>query len=473
MNHRWNYVSINDLAKEVSREIEVDGSKSYKLLGIRWYNKGLFLKDEKNGHQIQATRLYQVRKGDFIYNRLFAWRGSFAMVPEEYDGYYVSGEFPCFIIGDKLDPNYLCLFFAQENVWSEVHYRSSGLSSLSRFRLKVEQFLQMKIPVPSLNEQKLIVKQIGELTTRQERIMTLKGEVSTMCSMFRQGVLAKAFRGELTQRDPNDEPAEKLLERIRQERKRRWEDELRAKGKDLSKHKYQEPEPLNTEGLQELPEGWVWRRLTEIIEDVKHYNPSQNPQKPFRYVDISSIDNQIIVDHKTYLGVDAPSRARKPIRTGDVLFSTVRTNLRNVAVVPPELDEEICSTGFCVIRCIRERAEPEYVFYYMLTDHFTNTISSMGRGGHYPAVREKDVLAQLIPLPSLTEQRRIVARCKDLFSYVGQTETTVEMTRASGNMLEQAILAKAFKGELVPQDPNDEPTSVLMEKIRTEGGIKS
>jgi type I restriction enzyme S subunit len=139
-------------------------------------------------------------------------------------------------------------------------------------------------------------------------------------------------------------------------------------------------------------------------------DPRRNPNKPFLYVDISSIDRglKVITSAPEILGADAPSRARKEICEGDVLVSTVRPNLNAVAVVPPGLNGQIASTGFCVLRPNREAIVGKYLFYFTTTPDFISILSSRVRGAHYPAVSDGDVKEIELPLPVLSEQRRIV-----------------------------------------------------------------
>jgi type I restriction enzyme S subunit len=139
-------------------------------------------------------------------------------------------------------------------------------------------------------------------------------------------------------------------------------------------------------------------------------DPRNIPDKSFMYVDISAIDRDLKVINSApeILGADAPSRARKEIRKGDILVSTVRPNLNTVALVPPELDGHIASTGFCVLRPNRAVTEGQYLFYFTTTPYFIGRLTGKVRGAHYPAVSDSDVKAVKISLPPISEQRRIV-----------------------------------------------------------------
>jgi type I restriction enzyme S subunit len=139
-------------------------------------------------------------------------------------------------------------------------------------------------------------------------------------------------------------------------------------------------------------------------------DPRRNPGTSFFYVDISAIDRtlKVVTSAPEIVGSDAPSRARKEIRKGDVLVSTVRPNLNTVAIVPQELDGQIASTGFCILRPNRSVIEGKYLFYFTITSDFICLLSSKVRGAHYPAVSDGDVKEIELQLPQLSEQRRIV-----------------------------------------------------------------
>lgn len=148
------------------------------------------------------------------------------------------------------------------------------------------------------------------------------------------------------------------------------------------------------------------RRLTA---PVAPWNPRSAPETTFRYVDIAAIDRRT----KTLLAVPtlritaAPARARQILRTDDVLISTVRPNLNAVARVPPEYDGAIGSTGFCVLRAIRDRLDARYLLHWVRSNSFVAEMTRRATGANYPAVSDAVVKDSQIPLPSLAEQRRI------------------------------------------------------------------
>lgn len=151
-------------------------------------------------------------------------------------------------------------------------------------------------------------------------------------------------------------------------------------------------------------------KLRDIVEvNTGTKNPSRWPDIPFKYVDVSAVDNveKKINGVRTLIGSEAPSRARKVICADDILVSTVRPNLNAVAKVSTELDGQIASTGFCVLRA-EKQVLPEYLFFFVRSPRFILNLSSLVAGAMYPAVTDKQVMDQFIPLPSVPEQRRIV-----------------------------------------------------------------
>ena len=151
--------------------------------------------------------------------------------------------------------------------------------------------------------------------------------------------------------------------------------------------------------------------LRDVVEkSTGSHNPTVKPDDTFAYVDVSAIDNEqkVIAGARQLLGAEAPSRARKLLRSHDVLVSTVRPNLNAVAVVPPELDGQVGSTGFCVLRAVPDKALPAFLFYFVRSRRFVDSLSGLVAGALYPAVTDSQVLAQELPLLSLSEQQRIV-----------------------------------------------------------------
>ena len=142
------------------------------------------------------------------------------------------------------------------------------------------------------------------------------------------------------------------------------------------------------------------------------WNPgTAAPDQAFRYIDLSSVDRELkrITGAETILCSGAPSRARQLVKAGDVLVSTVRPNLNGVAIVPAELDGATASTGFTVLRALKDQIDPSYLFHWVKNPLFIDDMVRKATGASYPAVSDRVVRESLIPLPEIAEQRRIAA----------------------------------------------------------------
>ncbi|HUX41755.1 MAG TPA: restriction endonuclease subunit S [Rectinemataceae bacterium] len=157
---------------------------------------------------------------------------------------------------------------------------------------------------------------------------------------------------------------------------------------------------------------WPRASIGDLVERVSNWSPSRDlPNGVFPYIDIGRIDSQ----NKTLTGsiliasTDAPSRARQLVKAGDILVSTVRPNLNAVAIVKEDQQYQTASTGFCVLRADIGYLYNRFLFHWLLTSGFIGEMVAQATGASYPAVTDGIIKAARIPLPPLSEQRRIAA----------------------------------------------------------------
>lgn len=205
----------------------------------------------------------------------------------------------------------------------------------------------------------------------------------------------------------------------------------------------------------DLPDGWRWARIGEVCDEhVEIRDPRLEPDKPFHYVDITGVDNvaKRIISAKVMPGKDAPSRARQVIRAGDVLVSSTRPNLNAVAQVPATLDNEVCSTGFCVLRGKGE-LDRDYLFGFVQTSEFVENLTALVRGALYPAVTGRQVRSQYIPLPALSEQKRIAGILNEQMAAVERARAAAEAQLEAAKALPAAYLRAIFTSPEAQQWP--------------------
>ena len=297
---------------------------------------------------------------------------------------------------------------------------------------------------------------------------------------LREKVLDLAIRGKLVSQDPNDEPASVLLERIH-EQKLQMVREGKLKAKDVKDDTiifkgddncyYEKYSDGSVKNIQDeipfdLPAGWSWARGKNCFQEMKTRKPNG---EEFVYIDIDAIDNKknTITNAKVLKVKDAPSRACRYVKCGSVLFSLVRPYLKNIAFVEEKYASSIASSGFFV--CTSTGVlYPRYSFYLMISPYVVNGINQFMKGDNSPSVSKSDIENWLYPIPPYNEQKQIVDCLNKTLAIIQNIHDTENELQGEITSIKSKILELAIQGKLVPQDENDEPASVLLERIRAE-----
>jgi len=169
---RWPAVKLGHVLEPAQRPEVVDATREYRLLGVRLESRGPFLREIKTGAETSAKTLFRVRAGDFIYSRLFAWRGAFGVIPPQLDGCCVSNEFPIFVPRDgRVDPQYLKYWFRLPTVLERIAADCTGSTPLTRNRYKEHFFLDLEMPLPPIEGQRRVVEKLNRLASGSARIV--------------------------------------------------------------------------------------------------------------------------------------------------------------------------------------------------------------------------------------------------------------------------------------------------------------
>ncbi|MEJ7745479.1 MAG: hypothetical protein WKF61_01750 [Luteimonas sp.] len=216
--------------------------------------------------------------------------------------------------------------------------------------------------------------------------------------------------------------------------------------------------PAVAEEGEKVPLGDVTETRVEQTGPQRH---------EFTYVDIGSIDRDTkrIVDPKVLQASNAPSRAKQFLKAGDVLVSMTRPNLNAVALVPPNLDGAIASTGFHVLRA--REAEPAFLFYAVQSREFIDAMCLKVQGALYPAVRPRDISSFCIPLSSLLQQRRIVAEIEKQLTRLEAGVVALRRVQANLKRYRAAVRKAACEGRLVPTEAELAKARNRKEKFET------
>lgn len=352
-------------------------------------------------------------------------------------------------------------------------------------KLSLERFRQIPLPLPPLAEQYRIVSKLESLLARSRRAKKALDAIPTLLERFRQSVLAAAFRGGLTAdwrvKHADIEPASKLLERIRAERRRRWEEaeleKMRAKGKapkdDSWRGKYEEPAPIDFGPLPPLPEKWCWASVDDLLPATEPIcygvvQPGSETEGGIPLVRVCDlVDGTVEIEQlRTISAAVDEEYARSRLNGGEVLVSVVGT-IGRVAIAPPE------TRGANIARAIARLSftssvPVDWAAAWLSAPYMQDRLNRDAREVARKTLNLSTLQRAPVPLAPLAEMSRIATSILRSIESARRLETAYKAIQETSDTLEPALLAKAFRGELVPQDPNDEPASVLLERIRAE-----
>ena len=195
-----------------------------------------------------------------------------------------------------------------------------------------------------------------------------------------------------------------------------------------------------------VPESWEVSPLGALCERTDTVDPRREGNRIIEYVDVSAVSREFLTIEGTTRWTlrEAPGRARKRILEGDVIFATVRPTLLRAAYVPAALNDQVCSTAFCVLRRNSERMIDKFLYYLVQRAQFIRQLAGIEHGASYPAVTDRIVKEQLVPVPSLEEQRRIVT----ILDTIDRKIDLHRKKRAVLDDLFKALLHKLMTGEI-------------------------
>ncbi|HEY1691716.1 MAG TPA: hypothetical protein VGG39_06125 [Polyangiaceae bacterium] len=364
---------------------------------------------------------------------------------------------------------------------------SSAAAGININNLRADHIGAIQIRVPPAGAQRRIVAKLESLQSRSRRAREVLDAVPPLLEKLRQSILAAAFRGDLTKdwraKHKDVEPASELLKRLRVERRRKWEENelarMKAKGKvpgnDRWKGKYEEPEGVDATGLPELPEGWCWASVDEV--SVLQLGQQRAPihaaaEKAYPYVRAANItwDGLDLSDMKE---MGFPDRDRYLLEDGDVLLSEASgspTEVGKPAIWRSEIPGCCYQKTLLRVRPVSRDASSEWLHLGFLADALLGRFAKMAPGVGILHLTADRMLRWPVALAPSAEQEMIIAVVQAGVRRLRRLEGMTETATAALSTAERAVLAKAFRGELVPQDPSDERTDGMLEGVRENPG---
>lgn len=379
MKHNWKKIKLQHiLTKSLLLEKPMP-AKNYNQVGIQLWGKGAYARESIDGANTGYKFFNRLTSGDVVVNKIWARNGATSVVPDEFDGYYVSTEFPVFHLDKKvIDPKWMLFATQQKWFWDACNEQSYGTSGKNR--IKPERFLEIEIPLPSLSEQKIIISGIEEIQSRLEEINLLRAEQSKDISNF-----------------------------------------LFSKYTDLIE---------NSEWLLMKDVAPIVRRPI-VLEDEGLY-----PELGIRCFGKGTF-------HKPALtGTEVATKKIFQIKKGDLVFSNVFAWEGGIAVAKEEDNDRYGSHRFISCVTDKEKALAEFLCYHFLSPKGLENINacSPGGAGRNKTLGLDKLMKILVPIPSIELQREFVElleKTNAIKEHHKQTEQ--ELTELMPSLLDKAF----------------------------------
>ena len=436
----------------------------------------------------QVKRGYTAfRSGDIITAKITPCmeNGKTMLVPEVPGGIcFGSTEFHVVRPNEGINGKWLELYLLRQDTRREAQLKMAG--AVGQMRVPASFLQSLQVPVPPRCEQSRVAQAVEELSLDLATGVTALERCRVKLYRYRASVLKAAVEGDLTADwrsvHPDADPASTLLQRILAERREHWEQEqLRTyteKGKTPPKNwkaKYKEPVAPDLADLPSLPAGWEWATVDQIAAPenraltdgpfgsnlkTAHYTTS-GP----RVIRLQNIGDGVFVDAEAHISEERFEALRKyEVKAGDLVFAALGNNLPRACVIPD-------GVGLAIVKADCVRFRPSALVSRACICSFVNADPTRQRakrlihGVGRPRLNLRSLRSVAVPVPPPEEQHEIADRIGDHLAAVHEVEATLADKLSSATRLRQSILHRAFTGNLLPQDPNDEPASDLIGRI--------
>ena len=407
-----------------------DPNGSIRLLQLADIGDGVFLDKSHrfiNEHKFDQLQCTEVLEGDVLVARMPDPLGRSCLAPRLRQRCITVVDVAIVRLGHQsVQPAWLMHFLNAPKVRQEIEVQSSGTT---RRRISRSNLAQVQLPVAPLNEQKRIADKLDAILARVDACRERLDRVPTILKRFRQAVLAAATSGHLTEEWRGDQTLDD------------WQN---VSVEEIASEVFDGPFGSNLKSKDYSAAGVRVVRL----ENIGWLN--------------------FIADKETFIPQEKYEVLRKhTLRAKDVLFSSFIAEEVRVCLLPDGLSEQAINKADCF--CVRTDPNvclPEFLALRLACRSTFLALEQEVHGATRPRINLRQLKEFTFELPPLSEQREIVRCVEALFTYADRLEARYSAARAQVERLTPALLAKALCGELVPQDPSDEPASVLLERIR-------
>ncbi|HLV47164.1 MAG TPA: restriction endonuclease subunit S [Flavobacterium sp.] len=434
-------IRLGDFLIRSKIPVDIEDNKKYKRVTIRTKHQGVSVRDFEIGSKIGTKKQFILKAGQFVLSKIDAMYGAFGIAPDEVDGAIITGNFWAY----DYDKNIVSIEWFNHFTNSPDFYdlcRRASTGITHRKYLDEDFFLSYEVNLPDLNEQENLVVSIDSI---REKISSLENELThqlTLLENLNQAILQEAVQGKLVKQDPKDEPASELLQRIKAEKATLRQ--AQGKGK-----KEKPLPPIKPEEIPfEIPENWVWCRLGEICEIKRGKGPKYSEmgvskmlnQKCIRWYEVD-LQYCKSIDEEWFNSISDDFI----VKENDVLVnSTGDGTIGRSAIAHKDVDGYVYDSHILKITSIISQM---FICYYINSNYGQEQVNK-SKGATSTKQHELGVnkLSNFtIPLPPLSEQKRIVAEIEKQFAKTKQLKEHIIANQQATEQLLKALLHQAFE----------------------------
>lgn len=443
---------IEEFLIRIKRPIEIIPTRDYKLVTIKMNHKGVVLRGEKKGALIKS-KMYEVKKGDFILSGIDSRNGAFGIVPEELDGAIVTNDFWYFKIDENIISKRLFLELTSTTWFDEICKRGSD-GTTQRIRLQKDKFFIQKIFLPKEFEQENLLQKLLSFKEKQTKLASEINQQKSLLNQLKQSILQEAIQGKLTRewREENPElitgknSAVALLKHIKVEKAQRKKEKKDKKEKSL-------PHITLDEIPFELPKEWVWCRLGDILNLLSDYHANGSYKILKKNVELYDEPNFAIMLRTTnfhkknrikykYISEHAYNfLSKSKVYPGDIIMNKIADPGRVFYV--EDLDKPMSLAMNLFLIRINDLCNNKFLYNYLNLSY--KYIYSFTGGATTKTITKDAVKELLFPLPSILEQKTIVEKIEALMEKCSAMEQQITQSESYAEMLMQAVLKEAFE----------------------------
>ncbi|MBS1684408.1 MAG: restriction endonuclease subunit S [Bacteroidetes bacterium] len=443
----WRKVKLGSILKRRKQSIRIEPDHDYKLVTIKLYHKGVILRRIAKGGELGST-MSAIRAGDFILSGIDARNGAFGIVPNELDGAIVTNDFWCLDPDEKQIDKEFLLFLTSTDFFDYICKQSSD-GTTQRIRLQKDRFFNYEITLPSIDDQKQILKKLKKCEFDSKAISSELCYQQDIVKQMRQAFLYEAMQGKLTKQNSSDGNAQELLDSIKADKTKSGKKE-----KPLISIKKEEI-PF------EIPENWVWCRLGELSihsEAGKSFKCEETPivaANEWGVIKVSAVSwDKFLEDQNKCYSKTKPEDVTAQIKLGDFLITRANTSeLIGKSVVVKSISKNLLLSDKTIRFKFSDRVSTDFMNLCNNTKHARVYYAKSGTGSS-PSMKNitrEHMNNLLIPLPPRAEQERIVKKIDELMKYCDDLERTIIESQAQTAILLQQVLKEALSGEALPK----------------------